>query len=189
MCTKIDLNCRLANKKTWLLALKVGFLSSGKKQRTFLHKNIEPLPGRLVYFGASKWSPIPCLGAPKWPSRHHVKTHDLYDHSWIPKRMLTSLNAGLFVHFFILDSLSWSATETRTTGWMLPPVNWRPSNTLTRICKWNLPKSISSQVSFFLRFSEVDSKSPTTKRTSEICIFNIEKRKSVLYDLLYELFS
>lgn len=46
----------------------------------------------------------------------------------------TSLNAGLFVHFLIFVSRSWSATLTRTTGWMLPPVNWRASNTFTRIC-------------------------------------------------------
>lgn len=42
VCTKIPLNCKLANKKTWLLALKVGFLSSGKRQRIFLHKNRAP---------------------------------------------------------------------------------------------------------------------------------------------------
>ena len=47
----------------------------------------------------------------------------------------TSSYSGLFVDFFTVDSLAWSATVTRTTGLMLLPARRRPSRILIRICQ------------------------------------------------------
>ena len=159
VCTKIPLNCKLANKKTWLLALKVGFLSSGKRQRIFLHKNRAP-SRKISLFWVFKMVAVSLFRGTNVAVTTSCENprFQRYDHSWSPSECTHLIKCGIictlfYLRFFVLICHRDPHNRVNVASRQLTALKHLDSYLKMKPSKIN---SISG-LFLFLPFSEVDS--------------------------------